>query len=110
MNRKELKRHNILQSEIAYLNAELERLDVRRQMPRTKELKALIAEKLNDADAEYLKIEKAINTLSPLEQMVIRMRYIKQLKVWQIAIELSYAERTIYAIEESALEKLSHIK
>lgn len=65
------------------------------------ELLATIDAKL-DCERE---IYKLLNTLDPLSALVLRKRYIEQMSVKDIAIDLDLSERRIHDIKSRAIKK-----
>lgn len=64
-------------------------------------------EKLADLRAEVLRIEEAIESLEPIERMLMRCRYIDGLTWEEVAVAISYSWRQTHTIHSNALNKLS---
>jgi len=65
----------------------------------------LIKEKRDNLLQERVKIEEAIEGLSPNERLIIRMRYIQGLNWLQIQMRLERSERWVFKYHSLALKK-----
>lgn len=63
--------------------------------------------KLEDLRAEALQIEDAIETLEPIEQMLMRYRYLDGMTWEEVAVAISYSWMQMHRIHSRALTKLS---
>lgn len=75
-------------------------------IPKRDRVKALYKAKVIELTEAILKIEKAIERLSPNERMVVRLHYIDGLKWDQVCVEIGYEWAQTHRIHASALRKL----
>lgn len=71
------------------------------------ELERLYQQKLADLIEEQLRVEKAIESLEPVERMLMRCRYIEGLTWEEVAVAISYSWMQMHRIHSRALDKLS---
>jgi len=71
------------------------------------ELERLYQQKLADLIEEQLRVEKAIESLDPVERMLMRLHYLDGLTWEEVAVEISYSWRQVHRIHSRALDKLS---
>lgn len=64
-------------------------------------------EKLADLRAEQLRVEEAIETLEPVERMLMRYRYLDGMTWEEVAVAISYSWKQMHRIHGRALDKLS---
>lgn len=64
-------------------------------------------EKLEELREEVLRIEEAIETLEPIERMLMRYRYIEGLTWEEVAVAINYSWMQMHRIHSRALSKLS---
>lgn len=65
-----------------------------------------MGEAMNNLIALRMKIEKAIETLEPLERVVVRMRYFQGKNAEEIGEKLAYSPRTITRYHDKILKKI----
>ena len=54
------------------------------------------------------RIEKAIESLDPLEQLVVRLYYFEGMRWERVCIEINYSWRQVHRLHSSALKKMAH--
>ena len=74
------------------------------------ELQERYKAKMDELAAEQLAIEKAVEVLEPTMRMLIRYRYIDNLKWEKICIEMSYSWRQIHRLHGEALKRLREME
>ena len=52
-------------------------------------------------------IEETIDSLDTVERVLMRYRYMDNLKMYEIARKLNYSERTVNSIHSEALQKIA---
>ena len=72
-------------------------------------LRAFYKEKLAELVALQLDIERAIETLDPIERELIRLRYIDGLEWHQVCAEINYEWTQTHRIHARALRKLEKL-
>lgn len=65
-----------------------------------------IGETMNILISLRMKIEKAIETLAPMERVVVRMRYFEGKNAEEIGEKLAYSARTITRCHDKILKKI----
>ena len=71
-----------------------------------KPVRDLYREKLDELVALQVRIEKAIDSLDPIERELFRYRYIDGLEWHQIEAKMHYSSTSVHRIHSLALEKL----
>lgn len=103
MTKAELKKYRSIKAELA----ELDRLAGKIDRHATDELRVQYEEKRSRLAAELLRIERAIDSLEPIERRVLRLRYIDGLAWFQVANKVSYSPQQAQRYHKDALEKLA---
>lgn len=70
------------------------------------EIKNLYRAKVKELTEALCAIEKAIETLEPLERTLMRLRYIDGHKWEEVAVAIAYSWQQTHRLHKSALEKL----
>lgn len=74
------------------------------------EIKNLYRAKVKELAEALCAIEKAIETLEPLERTLMRLRYIEGHKWEEVAVAIDYSWQQTHRLHKSALEKLREIE
>lgn len=69
-------------------------------------IRKLYREKLDELVALQVSIEKAIDSLDPVERELLRCRYIDGLEWHQVEVKMHYSSTSVHRIHLAALEKL----
>ena len=72
-------------------------------------LREFYASKLEELVKAQLAIERAVETLNPVERDLIRLRYIDGLPWHRVAAAINYSEQQTYRIHGEALQKLKNL-
>ena len=130
MTKEELKEYNVLKDEVIQLEEQIlfweeRKTSIKSQiisdMPKgegeSKELLDILVKieetikKLNKKTNKLIKkiseIEDKIESLEAIERVLMRYRYIDNLKMFQIAQKMNYSERQANNIHSSALKKIA---
>lgn len=73
------------------------------------DIKNLYRVKVKELAEALCAIEKAIETLEPLERTLMRLRYIDGLKWEEVAVAIDYSWQQTHRLHKSALEKLREV-
>lgn len=130
MTKKELKEYNVLKDEVMQLEEQIlfweeRKTSIKSQiisdMPRcggeSKELLDILVgiedtikklnKKINKLIKKICEIEDTIEELGATERVLMRYRYIDNLKMFQIAQKMNYSERQVNNIHSAALKKIA---
>ena len=80
-----------------------------RLTPRHVELRQMYHAKLEEIDAERLRIERAIASLDPLERLILRYKYIDGCTWEVICVKLNYGWTQIHEHHNRALRHLKDV-
>ena len=111
MTKEQLRSYQTLKKEYRQIEQRLRAIESR---PKSEEeilqpLREFYTEKLNELVMAQLSIEKAIETLKPVERDLIRYRYIDGYPWHIVAVKLSYSEQQTHRIHSCTLQKLKRI-
>ena len=72
-------------------------------------LQTLYIRESNQIMKEMIELEKLMNTLEPIERLMLRKRYV-ECKPWkQVCVEMNYSYRGILNVHSKALQKLRKV-
>lgn len=74
------------------------------------EIKNLYRVKVKELADALCAIEKAIDTLEPLERTLMRLRYIEGHKWEEVAVAIDYSWQQTHRLHKGALEKLREVE
>ena len=108
MTKEQLRNYRTIKKEHRQIEQRLRNLENR---PESEEeilrpLREFYASKLEELVKAQLAIERAIETLNPVERDLIRLRYIDGLPWFKVAAGIHYSESEAYRIHGDALRKL----
>lgn len=111
MTKEQLRNYQNLKKEYRQIEQRLRRLEER---PKSEEdilqpLRDFYTGKLKELVTAQLCIEKAIETLEPVERDLIRYRYIDGLPWHIVAVKIAYSEQQTHRIHSHTLQKLKRI-
>lgn len=111
MTKEQLRNYKKLKREHARLEQRLRILEKRPDCDQDalRPLKECYQAKLEVLVAETLKIEAAIETLTPTERELVRLRYIDGLPWFRVAADIHYSERQTDRIHQDVLRKLKRL-
>jgi DNA-directed RNA polymerase specialized sigma24 family protein len=111
MTKEELRQHRSIKLEICQIERRLEELEPiqRDYYDKVTKLINLYKSKLEQLIASQLKIEKAIETLTPLERELIRLRYIDGYDWLEVSATIHYEASQTYRLHSVALQKLKKL-
>ena len=112
MTKEQLRQYRNIKIEISQIErriAELERLNRDHDKEYVLILQELYAQKLADLIQGQLRIEKAIESLSPIEREVIRLRYIDGVDWTEVSITINYEWAQTHRVHAAALRKLEKL-
>ena len=111
MTKEQLRNYKKLKMEHARIEQRLRILEKRPDCDQAtlRPLKKLYKTKLEALVAETLKIEKAIEALTPTERELVRLRYIDCLPWFRVAAGIHYSEPQARRIDQYIMQKLKKL-
>lgn len=111
MTKEQLRNYRTIKREKRQIEQRLRNLE---RQPESEEeilqpLREFYASKLEELVSAQIAIEKAIETLTPTERDLIRLRYIDGLPWFRVAAAIHYSESEAYRIHDRALQKLKKL-
>ena len=110
MTKEELRQYRSIQLEICQLQRRIEAMEGRTDdIGLNETLQALYREKLQSLLDCLVRIEKAIETLTPIERELIRLRYIDGADWTEVAATIHYEWSQTHRIHARALTKMKNL-
>ena len=111
MTKEQLRNYRALKQEIRRIEQRLRTMEKRPDCEQAtlRPLKECYRAKMEALVAEALRIEAAIETLTPTERELVRLRYIDGLPWFRVAVGIHYSERQTDRIHRDVLRKLKKI-
>jgi DNA-directed RNA polymerase specialized sigma subunit len=111
MTKEQLRKYRTIKKEHSQIEQRLRNLEKRPESEAEvlQPLREFYRAKLTELGEEQLRIERAIETLDPVEKDLIRLRYIDGLPWHRVAVGIQYSEAQTYRIHGDALRKLKKL-
>ena len=111
MTKEQLRNYQPMKKEQRQIEQRLRTLERRPESDQEtlRPLRECYTKKLEELVAAQLEIERAIETLDPIERELMRLRYIDGLSWYKIMTRINYSEQQTHRIHARALIKLKKI-
>lgn len=108
MTKEQLQNYQAIKKEKCQIERRLQSLEKRPESEQEllQPIRELYREKLDELVALQVSIEKAIDSLGPVERELFRYRYIDCLEWHQVAAKIHYSYQQTFRIHDAALIKL----
>lgn len=111
MTKEQLRQYKALKRESRRIEQRLRNMEKRPdcEQEALRPLKECYKTKLEALVAEALRIEAAIETLTPTERELVRLRYLDGLPWFRVAAGIHYSEQQAHRIHKETLQKLKRL-
>lgn len=111
MTKEQLRQYRALKRESRRIEQRLRTMEKRPDCEQAilRPLRECYSKKLEVLVAEALKIEAAIETLTPTERELVRLRYLDGLPWHRVAAGIHYSETQTYRLDKATLRKLKRL-